>query len=829
MGERTAGAGRGGRASDWLDLGDDEAGSRDDRRRSPGLTGPLSLGISGLVLYVAWCVVWERSHPAASPARGMRQGRAAARLKAIHEVERIGPQDPEVALPALIGGLSDPDPKNRMEAARGLVAVIQGLEAANSDPELVHDAVTALLGRMADPQPDVRTRVAQALWMIVLTWRESPRFIEPQAVAAAMDAACLDGDDQVRLAGVRGLGVVGQRLGDDPPPRLFTALEDPSESVRGAAAQALAMYSRGLPRLVPALIKSLEAARPEHRPAYLGVLKHVGLSMSRRGSTPAQEMIAALLEGLASGDRQVCCQLLSVIGEFRHKARDLVPALLAIVAKPADEGPAGSSADDPVAAAAAALARVAGVGTEHEALGTTKVPSIRAAVPPLLKLLESPAAGRRLAAVEALPAFEPDDALVVAMVRSSRDPDAAVRAAALRGLPRIGARLQPPWLGAVATALEDGSPEVRTAAASALRGAPSGLDPMIPALLRHAEADPDRRVRDECSWVLGTLGPPAVTAAVLPLYVAAIDRDGAPTLLRSELIGAMATFGPEARDAAPAIVRALRAAEADPRRDDRPWGSVGQPRTPSGVQEPHPLREAGERVALRARSARALGLLAPGTPTADDAVSALAAALDDPDDGVNQETIQALLAFDTAARPAAPSLVGAIRKAGENKDLWRAGRLIEALRRIEPTALGTTEVVALLDGILDARDIGPRLFAQRILTSLGPAAARAVPRLIALSRRPVVRANEEVGSVATALGRIAPGTPEEDRAIAALEELLEVEPELHHVEVVIDALARFGPRAAAASPQLREMTKSDDPRVSEAARKGLSALEGARR
>src|SRR5262249_10302377 len=159
--------GRGGRASDWLDLGDDEAGSRDDRRRGAGLTGPLSLGISGLVLYVAWCVVWERSHPAATPARGMRQGGAAARLKAMHEVERIGPQDAEVALPALIGGLSDPDPRNRVEAARGLVAVIQGLEAANSDPELVHDAVMALLGRTADSQPDVRTRVAQALWMIV--------------------------------------------------------------------------------------------------------------------------------------------------------------------------------------------------------------------------------------------------------------------------------------------------------------------------------------------------------------------------------------------------------------------------------------------------------------------------------------------------------------------------------------------------------------------------------------------------------------------------------------------------------------------------------------
>ncbi len=150
--------------------------------------------------------------------------------------------------------------------------------------------------------------------------------------------------------------------------------------------------------------------------------------------------------------------------------------------------------------------------------------------------------------------------------------------------------------------------------------------------------------------------------------------------------------------------------------------------------------------------------------------------------------------------------------------------MIETLGHIEPTALGAVEVVGLLDDVLESKDLGPRLFAQRVLTSLGPTAAPAIPRLIALSRRPDIRASEEIGSVATALGRIAPGTPDEDRAIAALTEMLRSEPNLQQIEAIDAALARFGPEAATAPPPSRAMTRSSDSHVSAAARKGLSAI-----
>ncbi len=92
-------------------------------------------------------------------------------------------------------------------------------------------------------------------------------------------------------------------------------------------------------------------------------------------------------------------------------------------------------------------------------------PAVAEAVPRLVKLLASPVAGRRLAAVSALRGFEPDDALIDALIRSSRDRDESVRAAALAAVPDSVRRLRPGWLGAIRDALEDGSPRVRNAAA----------------------------------------------------------------------------------------------------------------------------------------------------------------------------------------------------------------------------------------------------------------------------------------------------------------------------------------------------------------------------
>ncbi len=836
MGERTGGVWRERRGPGVPD--DDEAEPGSVRRvgRGWGLTGLFALALSGLVLYLVWCVLWERSHPAGAAARGIRRGDSAARLKVIREVERLGPQDPEGAMPALIVALEDPEPDNRVAAAEGLVAVIQGVRMSDSDPGPVRDAVAALMAHLRDPEPAVRLRASESLLMIVILWRDAPRNIDLDAIELAIGAAARDPDAGVRMAAVRGLAVLGDPLSDDSPaPLLIAAMEDESEAVRVAASHSLALYQRGLLRLLPALVRSLEATRPECRPVYLNVLRQIR-AVTYRQKELAKPLLQVLVPLLASRDRELRCSILSLIGEFESDAREFIPALLTALNEPGAGGSAGSNAgtaaNDPAIAAARALARVAGHGTSMGPTGPTHVPPVREVVPALLKLLGSPAPGRRLAAINALRSFDADDAVIAALVASSRDRDGPVRAAALSALQNDPTGRRSLSLELLRDALEDDSPDVRAAAASAVDFTAPGKEPIVPALIRHAHHDPDRSVREMCANALSMLRPPAVTASVVPMYVGAIDRREAPALLRGNLIEALTQFGPAARGAIPAIVRVLRSTEAKGAgRSTLPHVPPGRMTNPprSEVEEQDAYRDALERVQLRHNAVLALGRLAPGTPWAGEAVSAVVAALDDPDDEVNLQALEALVAFGPAAAGSAPALIRGLHQARKKKDLWRAGRMADALARVAPTSPEAAEAVAFLVEVLDSGDLPSRLFAERVLGTFGPTAVPAIPKLVALSREPEARGNEEHAAIATALGQIAPGTPGADRALAALLSLLDVEPDAQRIETVIGAVVRFGPAAAAALPRLRALTKSGDPRVSAAARKVAAALEGAGR
>ena len=242
-----------------------------------------------------------------------------------------------------------------------------------------------------------------------MLWQGGPRAIDLDVIASAMGRTVYDHDAQVRLVAVRGLGVLASPLSDAPPPRLIAALGDESEAVRTAAAQAFAMFHRGLERWLPTLLEALEVARPECRPAYLSVLQQI--RPSQYSDEIPEGMVPALITALGTPDHEVRCHLLSSIAEFGSDAREFLPTLLAILDEPDGEGPSGSragpSAGDPVAAAVEALARVAGGGTQSGPTGPTKVPGCREVVTALLKMRESPVAGRRLAAVNALRGSNP--------------------------------------------------------------------------------------------------------------------------------------------------------------------------------------------------------------------------------------------------------------------------------------------------------------------------------------------------------------------------------------------------------------------------------------
>jgi HEAT repeat protein len=818
MAERT---GRVGRGSDIRGDAESELDDRGDRSGGRGPTGLLAMAISGLVLYLAWLVLWERSHPAAAAARRVRQGGAAERLAAIRDLESLGPQDPEIAVPALIEGLADPAATNRGAAAEGLAASIPGVGADGAGPEAVRDALAALIKRVDDPEAAVRVRASHALYTIVLAGHGSARALRLDALEAELMRKADGPDDDVRAAAMLGLSALAQRASDAPPPRVIAALEDRSEAVRTAAARGLAPFQSAMLGMLPDLVAAMEKARPECREAYLAVLRR--LRVSDVPEEIAGRLIAALIAALGDRDGGVRCQVAGMLGEFGPDAgAAAVLALRAVVEDPGQPGMPGAASEgfsrerDPAIAASQALRRVA--GDESRAGSSGRTPTAPGVVAALIKLMGDPSAGRRLSAVYALTSFDADDAVVAAFVGASRDRDEGVRIAAVQALRGRGARLRSRAIEAIREAMEDRSPRVRYAAAYALTDFGVGVEPMIPALIRHAQHDPDATVRETVARAMGSLGPPAVSPAVVPMFVKAIESPAASATLRASLVGVLAGLGPAARVAAPAIVRLLRSAEEDVGRD-----IALRARPVYGLVASESLGEGS--IALRRNAARALGVLAPGTPTADEAVAALVAALDDPADEVSQQVGESLIALGPAARASVPSLLRAMHRAEQNRDLPRAGRMAETIGRIDPAAPGAGEAITFLDEVLRSEDVLPRLFAERVLALFGPAAAPAIPELVALAGRPAVRSSPELSSVAVALGRVAPGTPAAERALAALFELLRVEPEPTCMEAVIDATARFRPGAATALPRLRELTTSPRPPVAEAARKAVDLLK----
>lgn len=726
MAERTGQVGRSGRGrvSGPRRDDDDDFDEDGDRRRGRGLRSLFVLAASGVLVYLVWSIMWERNHPAGSAARLVLKGDSAARLKVIRDLERLGPEDPEIALLALAEELADPEPFNRTAAVDGLLTVIQHVGPSGSAPDGVGVAVATLMGRLDDPQPMVRRRAVQALWTIVLMWQGTPGVLELDRMVAAMSRMAGDRDPEIRSVAVRGLGVVGRRISDDPPPRLVASLDDESESIRTAAARALSTYHRGLARLLPELVKGLETTRPECRPAYVRILREIQPGLN--DAPPPEELVPALASALGSRDREVRRLVAGALGLFGDGARAAIPALIALLnerddsgspGRPANPGaPGGNSGpgqaadtSDTVVVAIDALRQVAGTNLKHDPYGAeTIVPPVQEAVAALKPLLASADPRRRAGAIDALRWFSPDAALVPALGEAVADPAASVRTAALLTLQKYAgaaAKLDFPPPKAVTRALEDDEPRVRQAAAEALGSFRSGVDPMVPALIRHGGHDPDPQVRAGCAHALGRLGPPAITPALLPEYVAAIEGPGLPSELRENLIEGLCRFGPPARVAVPAIIRALRSARAR-------------------IDGPDPDMRA---VMLRDSAARALGRLAPGTAFASEAIAALADSVDD--QGV--PIAQALGEFGPAAGAAAPALLRVLRRARDRKSPLAVASFAEALNRVAPGAPEADEALTVLDDYLNKLDANSP-FADAVIAAVarfGPRAAPVLPRL----------------------------------------------------------------------------------------------------
>lgn len=283
-------------------------------------------------------------------------------------------------------------------------------------------------------------------------------------------------------------------------------------------------------------------------------------------------------------------------------------------------------------------------------------------------------------------------------------------------------------------------------------------------LARFQKAE-NEKDRDAAFEALKAFGPDAAPA--LPTFIEML-ADHSPEYRRQvvEIIGAI---GPKAKDARPIIAK--RAKET---RDRDPFGY--------GV---------------------AIAVILWISSEPKDAVPELIPLLGEGD--WNYYALHAICNIGPDANTAIPAVRQCVLK--ELADAQKDGRIAPGLSGL--TKLGP-DVVPLLVEMLDAHGGIGRETALEYLQELGPKAVKAAPALVKLLKNgaPATRLR-----AATALWQV----EENPSAVAALAELMKLDPEVYHVRnpgyskernssIALDAaqaLGEIGPAAQAALPQLR--------------------------
>jgi HEAT repeat protein len=346
---------------------------------------------------------------------------------------------------------------------------------------------------------------------------------------------------------------------------------------------------------------------------------------------------------------------------------------------------------------------------------------VRAMVAGLVKLLEDPQPDLRGAALTTLGAIHSPkrgaasstpQSVIAALAAALGDREAKVRGAAVVALAEASwgwGASEPPK--AFAAALKDESAENRRTTVAYLWRFRSGLDSWLPSLLDMAEHDDDPEVRQRCFGAMQWIKRPAITVASIPTLVTALGsrdravRSAAATLLSefqsdaSEAIptllslwakppdqktaeadggpdwgiaSALAKLAPESDSSAEVMKAFMDVVQSGPRVKQGPaaWalGEFGPEAAPAIPGLIRMLRETGasdKSVNGEEFAARALGLIAPETPAADEAVTVLAGVLNSKSNDSRAAALESLLKFGPRASIALPR----IRELRDDRDV----------------------------------------------------------------------------------------------------------------------------------------------------------------
>jgi HEAT repeat protein len=497
----------------------------------------------------------------------LKQAESRARAEAADELGAIGPAA-GAATPALRTALKDPEALVRVSAAQALARIDAG------DPA----PVPLLADLLKDNAVKARKAAAYALGNLGADARDAV----PALVQTLKDA-----DPAVRWSAAESLGQVGAPAAAGVP-ALMELLSDPQ--CRAGAADSLGEIGAVAKEAIPALQELLKDADG-------GVRWTAALALLRIDPQAAKPALPMLVQRLSSGDEKVYWDARWYLLMMGPAAKDAAPAVAARL-----------QAGDRWCANV--LVAIAG-------------PEATAAIPTLIHVLVYSAkcndipqcdwAAQNLAQI--------GQASAPAVIDLLKDPNAPVRARAVRCLAALGAKSSKEALPALLGALKDADPGVRIQAAEGLGGFKSRAIEAS-AALKLALRDSNLGVRlAASSSLIAVCGPEAQDA--LPVLKAALgDGDVA---VRRKAAEALAELGPAVTNAAPILQAVLQDKDA------------------------------------RARIVAAEALLKAKALSAKDALPVLLSALKDQDPWTRQHAAMSLGLLGAAAKEAIPALTPALQ------------------------------------------------------------------------------------------------------------------------------------------------------------------------
>jgi HEAT repeat protein len=475
-------------------------------------------------------------------------------------------------------------------------------------------------------------------------------------------------------------------------PHLTAALGDKDYSVRSQASYALSeMGAKAAPAL-PELIKLLASEEEEIRSPAVETVRSIGPG--------AEAAVPALLVALAKTEEEY--------------SREAIARALRRIGKPAE------------APLLAALEQAQ--GEQRIALLPVFMHCrISAAVPQLKQSLANENVAERRAAAKALACYpEADEACVVVLAELAKDKDTEQASRGLQALAKMGERAKSalPVLQESLT-----HPQLVYNALAALRKMKSDAAPAVPALIELME---NPNLTSEVGRVLGEIGSPAATEALIALldndshaWVAAGSlakikpspvAQALPKLYaklrdpdrRIAAIGAIGSFGPEAKAAIPTLLKGMKANDNE----------------------------------LRSSCISALANVGKGSPEVAEALLPL---VDDADQEIQAVTIQSLGQIGALPKKCVPVLV----KKLSTENVYIRSAAIRALGGFHAEA--ASAVPLLLKEPFENEET--RWHVVNTLGEIGPPASAGVPQLVELmkSEKP-----ESRYGVVEALGKIGP-------------------------------------------------------------------------